>query len=137
MVHDVLYTLNPHENNTSETRLIDTFNYTIKEFYRNKLGPRFHKHPEKQYKIAIFIQDSCRAMKEPHLHVILSMPEEDISDFYWFVSGKMKQYYPSITHDIRVIKDTDIDRQRVFRYCLREDKPIYINSDLCHKTYLH
>lgn len=127
---NVFITLNPHIENLSRNKLIKDFRFILLKYYRKVLGPRYYKHKDKQYKIGIFQEDGFSEFIQPHLHIIIDISSKYINSFYGFIKESLSRLYPSLTSDLQVIKNTKNDLEKVYSYCLKEDKPILTQNDL-------
>ncbi len=132
----IFITCNPHYKEYSIERIIDDFNYALKTYYRKKLGHRYHKHPDKQYLIALAPEKTKNFYSEPHIHVIVqNIPESDISSFSNHIKQTLCSIYPQMTFDYQTIRPTETDSHRVWGYILKEDRGLFTSQDLKEKSY--
>lgn len=129
-------TLNPHIENLSKKNLIKTFRYILQKYYRGKLGARYSKHKDKQYQICVFPESGSTDFKQPHLHIIVQIPCNELEEFYFFVASNMNGYYPSLTTNCQVINNTEKDFANVLGYCLKEEGEFLVNDDLFERDYI-
>ncbi len=123
----VYYTLNPHINNLSMNRLKNDFRYCLQKYYKKTLGRRYYKHKDKQYSIGIFPEIGEREIKEPHLHLVIDLPLEEMKGFHQFIIDNMKKIYPSLTDNVQIEYGSS---DKLWRYCLKEDFGILTKTDL-------
>lgn len=126
----IYYTLNPHINNLSMNKLKSDFRYCLQKYYRKFLGQRYYKHKDKQYKIAIFPEVGKREIKEPHLHMLVELPLNEMKGFHKFITENMKKIYTSLTDNLQVEYGTPV---KLWEYNLKEDFEIITKTDLFEK----
>ena len=146
----IFMTFNPHIENLSMTRLLNDFRFALQNYYRDKLGRRYFKHPENQHDIGIFeeigkkffekldektgliqyIEKDSINKKEPHLHIIADVPTDEAKTFFKALENLMKSIYSSLTTDYQVIESKK-DEVNTFNYCSKEGGNIITKKDLC------
>ncbi|MFI3242570.1 MAG: hypothetical protein R3Y43_08400 [Alphaproteobacteria bacterium] len=126
----IFYTINPHYKEYSINKLVHNFKHTLKTYYKNTLGPRYHKHKDKQLNIYIFPEETTNEIKEPHLHIIIEIDKPKRETFFEFMNNELVKMYPSLTYDIQQVINTETDKTKLLAYCNKEDKQILGKEDL-------
>lgn len=146
-------TFNPHIENLSQKRLLDDFRFVLKKYYRKVLGRRYFKYIDKQYDISIFeetgkkffekydsktklyqyFEDKTQLKKEPHLHIIVDVPTNDMELFCNVLRENLENKYPSLTTRAGLIL-TDNDEKNAWNYCSKEGGKIFSKTDLTEKS---
>lgn len=102
-VPNTFITFNPGQTNISEQKLAYHFKEGLGKYYSKTLGKRYNKHPEKQYKMIVFLEHGKnRDIDEstPHLHILIDLPKDKVQDFYEFMLNHLTLYYYYIS-DVR------------------------------------
>ena len=126
-VPNTFITFNPGQTNISEQHLVYRFKEGLGKYYSKTLGKRYNKHPEKQYKMIVFLEHGKnRDIDEstPHLHILIDLPKDKVQDFYEFMLNHLTLYYYYIS-DVRDktlidITGQPLDMKQIWCYCDKE-----------------
>lgn len=127
---NVYITFNPHQCNCSSMWLLFNFKQALGRFYQNVLKhKRFYKHKDQQYPLIVFLENGKNrdiGENNPHLHVLVQLPIDKKKAFVDAIYDMLKQEYPSLTKDDKLINTTD-DLVGIWNYNDKEQAEFDMN----------
>ncbi len=130
----MFFTINPNRSNNSMNTLIYKFKEGFNRYNRQELGPRYHKYKVKQNLMRIFAEDGkfeYDKIKNPHLHILISIPKGKEDIFINFMETELKLTYPTLSSDAEYVQSFEDFNYLVSYGTKAYGTPIYGNEDLC------
>jgi len=124
MIKQYLITMNPHHIDLNEFELKKDFKTALLKYYRRILGRHFNKRKDEQYKLYVFMEKG--KSNQPHLHIIATIDNMEVDNFYYSISAIMKRKYKTLTSDIREI----YEESNLLNYLTKEQSLVFSNEDL-------
>ena len=129
-------------------QLLKSYKYITLDYYDRKYKRKAHLHKEEQYKQMICshlyetnssdreylikndLKDILQELYHPHLHCLISCPNEEIMDYFFFIKKKMRMKYPLSSCDLIKINQLEEDQIRAIQYGDKEQSIFYTKTDL-------
>ena len=124
MIKQYFITMNPHHIDLNEYELKKDFKTALLKYYRRILGRHFNKRKDEQYKLYVFMEKG--KSNQPHLHIIATIDNMEVDNFYYSISAIMKRKYKTLTSDIREI----YEESNLLNYLTKEQSLVFSNEDL-------
>ena len=124
MIKQYFITMNPHHIDLNEYELKKDFKTALLKYYRRILGRHFNKRKDEQYKLYVFMEKG--KSNQPHLHIIATIDNMEVDNFYYSISAIMKRKYKTLTSDIREI----YEESNLLNYLTKEQSLVFYNEDL-------
>ena len=124
MIKQYFITMNPHHMDLNEYELKKDFKTALLKYYRRILGRHFNKRKDEQYKLYVFMEKG--KSNQPHLHIIATIDNMEVDNFYYSISAIMKRKYKTLTSDIREI----YEESNLLNYLTKEQSLVFSNEDL-------
>lgn len=124
MIKQYFITMNPHHIDLNEYELKKDFKTALLKYYRRILGRHFNKRKDEQYKLYVFMEKG--KSNQSHLHIMATVDDMEVDNFYYSISSIMKRKYLTLTSDIREI----YEESNLLSYLTKEQCLIFSNEDL-------
>ncbi len=130
--------------------LLKTYKQTCLKYYDKKYKKKGYLHKDEQYQQMIcthlyYIKSSnelehllndkysktyLQEKYNPHLHILIDIPSNEIMDFFFHIKKKMRMKYPYSKCDFIFVKQNQQDQIKTIQYADKEQSVFYTKTDL-------